>query len=72
MQTQTRRVALQKFLRGIQICHRKADVLAIPKVWWFLLLNFLNQSYGCLKSEIYQLRSHTSEKKNAFACQEYP
>ena len=38
MQTQTRRVALQNFLRGIQICHMKADVLAIPKMWWFLLL----------------------------------
>ena len=40
MQTQTRRVRLQKFLRGIQICHMKADVLAIPKMWWFLILHF--------------------------------
>ena len=27
MQTQTRRIALQNFLRGIQICHMKADIL---------------------------------------------
>ena len=40
MQTQTRRVRLQNFLRGIQICHMKADVLAIPKMWWFLILHF--------------------------------
>ena len=40
MQTQTRRVRLQIFLRGIQICHMKADVLAIPKMWWFLILHF--------------------------------
>ena len=26
------------FLRGIQICHMKADVLAIPKMWWFFIL----------------------------------
>ena len=31
---------LAKFLRGIQICHMKADVLAIPKMWWFLILHF--------------------------------
>ena len=43
MQTQTRRVRLQNFLRGIQICHMKADVLAIPKMWWFLILHFLTQ-----------------------------
>ena len=40
MQTQTRRVRLQNFLRGIQICHMKADVLAIPKMWWFNILEF--------------------------------
>ena len=40
MQTQTRRVRLQKFLRGIQICHMKADVLEIPKMWWFFILEF--------------------------------
>ena len=40
MQTQTRRVRLQNFLRGIQICHMKADVLAIPKMWWFFILGF--------------------------------
>ena len=38
MQTQTRRVRLQIFLRGIQICHMKADVLEIPKMWWFSML----------------------------------
>ena len=38
MQTQTRRVSLQNFIRGIQICHMKADVLAIPKMWWFFIL----------------------------------
>ena len=36
----TRRVRLQFFLRGIQICHMKADVLALPKMWWFLILHF--------------------------------
>ena len=40
MQTQTRRVRLQFFLKGIQYCHMKADVLAIPKMWWFLILGF--------------------------------
>ena len=40
MQTQTRRVRLQIFLRGIQICHMKADVLEIPKMWWFFILDF--------------------------------
>ena len=50
MQTQTRRVALQIFLRGIQLCHMKADVLAIPKMWWFFILEFLNPSYCCPKS----------------------
>ena len=40
MQTQTRRVRLQKFLRGIQICYMKADVLEIPKMWWFFILEF--------------------------------
>ena len=40
MQTQTRRVRLQNFLRGIQICHMKADVLEIPKMWWFFILKF--------------------------------
>ena len=40
MQTQTRRVRLQNFLRGIQICHMKADVLEIPKMWWFFILEF--------------------------------
>ena len=40
MQTQTRRVRLQFFLRGIQICHMKADVLEIPKMWWFFILEF--------------------------------
>ena len=38
MQTQTRRIRLQNFLRGIQTCHMKADVLAIPKMWWFFIL----------------------------------
>ena len=32
MQTQTRRVRLQNFLRGIRGCHMKADVLAIPNI----------------------------------------
>ena len=40
MKTKTRRVRLQIFLRGIQIWHMKADVLAIPKMWWFLILHF--------------------------------
>ena len=35
MKTQMRRVRLQKFLRGIQICHMKAVVLENPKMWWF-------------------------------------
>ena len=38
MQTQTRRVRLQNFLRGIRGCHMKADVLAIPKMWLFVIL----------------------------------
>ena len=38
MQTQTRRVRLQIFLRGIQTCHMKADVLAIPKLWLVVIL----------------------------------
>merc|ERR1712083_759962 len=37
---QTRRIRLQKILRGIQTCHMKADVLAIPKMWWFFILHF--------------------------------
>ena len=49
MQTQTRRVRLQKFLRGIQTCHMKADVLAIPIMWWFLYSIILNPSYCCPK-----------------------
>ena len=40
MQTQTRRVRLQNFLRGIQVCHMKADVQEIPKMWWFFILGF--------------------------------
>ena len=28
------------FLRGIQICYMKADVQAIPKMWWFFILQF--------------------------------
>ena len=40
MQTQMPFSLLQNFLRGIQICHVKADVLAIPKMWWFLILHF--------------------------------
>ena len=40
MQTQTRRVRLQNFLRGIRICHMKADVLEIPKMWLFFILEF--------------------------------
>ena len=41
---------LRKFLRGIQICHMRADVLAIPKMWCFLGYNFLNPSYCYSKS----------------------
>ena len=40
MQPQTRRVALQNFLRDIHICHMKAFVLEIPKMWWFFILEF--------------------------------
>ena len=46
MQTQTRRVRLQKFLRGIQICHMKADVLPFLKMWWFLKLELLLLKVG--------------------------
>ena len=40
MQTQTLFSLLQKFLRGIQMCHMKADGLAIPKIWWLCILGF--------------------------------
>ena len=40
MQTQTRRVALQNFEEVSRVCHMKADVLAIPKMWWFYILKF--------------------------------
>ena len=50
MQTQTLFSLLQNFLRGIQICHMKADVLAIPKCGGFLGYNFINPSYCYSKS----------------------
>ena len=36
-QTQTRRVRLQNFLRGIQVCHMKADVLPFLKMWFTIV-----------------------------------
>ena len=31
---------MQKISGGIPGCHMKADVLAIPKMWWFFILHF--------------------------------
>ena len=44
MQTQTLFSLLQNFLRGMQGCHMKADVLPFLKMWWFLCYNFLFQA----------------------------
>ena len=49
MQTQTLFSPLKFFLRGIQGCHMKADVLPFLKMWWFLCYNLLNGSYCCPK-----------------------
>ena len=43
MQTQTRFSLLQNFLRGIQGCHMKADVLPFLKMWWFFMLYFFKR-----------------------------
>ena len=40
MQTQTLFSLLQFFLRCIQVCHMKADVLPFLKMWWFFMLSF--------------------------------
>ena len=32
-----------KFLRGIQGCHMKADVLPFLKMWWFFMLYFFKR-----------------------------
>ena len=40
---------MQKFSKGIRGCQMKADILAIPKMWWFFILKFFKPELLLLK-----------------------